>query len=105
MVLVFSPFGIFITNCFSRNYRAIPLPVQPPRRRGGEQSAWLAGGCPGEVGRSPSSAAYLPSATLWGAASDQIARRPAEPPRTCSNPKSATGLRVLCPLHRGFSPN
>src|SRR6187455_3404830 len=43
MVGVLSPFGISITNCFSRNYTKIQLPLQPPSlraRRSVGESLW-----------------------------------------------------------------
>ena len=71
MVLVLVPFGISITNCSSRNYTKIRLPLQPPplRREAVRRQAF--GSHPGEVGRNPEFR-LLNTATLWGEAVDQV---------------------------------
>src|SRR5688500_12515783 len=70
MVLVLGPFGISITNCFSRNYTGVWLPLQPPVKA---EVGGAAGRRPGEVVRRPSETTRH-TATLWGAAVDQAAR-------------------------------
>src|SRR5215212_6014559 len=73
MVLVFSPFGISITNCSSRNCRGIRLPVQPP------SAGDLVGGPAGASGGGTDGtleSRHLNTATLWGATVDQAARCP-----------------------------